>query len=335
MAHSLLPEPKLYLASLADAIETYKLQGSLRHRGRHLLLQQRDLERMVEDVRPPPIPPPPTAPAAHAASGLQPYRSAAPPSALALQRKLLMQSAQSLPGRLFTVGSLGGGGGSMGRSGGGVRSGGGSGTHTRQTPVLPNIQRCGECRTCMNRSLKKACIRNKVGFAVVSYWRTASLPPSIAALFLVTHCVPAITKLIATTTKSNPNPQAIRAEVMKVASGIHGPSPLLSGIVPPQALLAAAAAARPDAAAAAAAAAGDDPSAADAHLKRMVVVAPSAEGGAGSMDALMSVVAARGLKMEVREGAISLKLPGSRAPQVRGWVRLVGRWGGAEVHVVC
>jgi len=129
--------------------------------------------------------------------------------------------------------------------------------------------------------------------------------------------------------------QNFRSIFVQVVTGLGGPlDPQILASLPPGFLAAAATHAHPSNAAAiaaaaaaasagnaaAAAASGDDP-AAD-RQKQLVVAAPGDGGSIGAMGALMSAAAARGLKMELQEGgAIALKLPPSRAPQVR--VRLL------------
>jgi len=162
LAEGLLPT--LYTSAFKEASEASNLQASFRSRGRHLLLQPRDLERMASAVRPPPVPPPPTA-VPHAAgvnTGLAPPRTAASDG---LPRSLLLRAAESLPGRLFAaVGGVDGSHFSFGGSSGRRRSSGGAGGEPRRRApqLLPNIERCGDCHTCQNLSLKKACVRNKV-----------------------------------------------------------------------------------------------------------------------------------------------------------------------------
>ncbi|KIZ05418.1 hypothetical protein MNEG_2539 [Monoraphidium neglectum] len=248
--------PRTYPAALAEAVGAAKLQGGFRGRGKHLLMKPADLARMVSGARPPPLPEAPSA-------GLALLDAARLQLAAAARRDaLLLRAAQQAPllPRLFAPQAAGGG------SGGGRAAGGaGSGGLTRAPQVLPNIQRCGECRTCLNRQLKKACLRNKL----------------------------------------------IRTEMVKVVTGTGAPH--TPGNLP-----------TPSAMVATAANAGSDAEPTSKRSAQLMLPAPPgapAAGGvghntnAGSMGALMSAVAARGLELEIKGDAFALKLPPSRAPQ--------------------
>lgn len=153
--------PKLYTPALIEAMEAWKLQGSCRNQGRGLLMSPSDLARKLSTVRPPPLLQPSTAAAAAAAAAASApnwhnqYRSWAASAAVPGALAVYANGGGSLAAR--------GGGGLGGAGGGGAGLFGGGGAPGQRAPqLLPNIQRCGECRTCLNRHLKKACLRNKV-----------------------------------------------------------------------------------------------------------------------------------------------------------------------------
>jgi hypothetical protein len=160
--------PGLYPAALAEALSAARVLGTHKGRGKSLLMDTADLRRAAAAVRPAPLPGPPAA--AFLRAPLLARSAFAPAAAVAASGIVegsgvgarVLEGSGSLPTRLFApTGLLGSGGG--GGGGGSGRSRSSSFPHGhRSAAVLPNIQRCGECRTCLNRSLKKACIRNKV-----------------------------------------------------------------------------------------------------------------------------------------------------------------------------
>jgi hypothetical protein len=49
------------------------------------------------------------------------------------------------------------------RAAAGAAAAAGGGAALAIAATLPKLQRCGECRTCKHKHMKRACLRNKVG----------------------------------------------------------------------------------------------------------------------------------------------------------------------------